>query len=191
MLKSSFWFYAPLIWLASPPSGLERKPDGTFRWDPSLARTPIDIVSALVAIIGASILIFRVWDHKAYQVASTWAKANDFPVYWPLLAAGINPVGLDVWYLLPGVGAILSLTVFLWAMQISARVRLVGRYPGQFSLLCLYKLNSAKNAASALTVIIGFVFLLVYYGANCRLPTFLQFFVSIISDVDCALPDPL
>jgi len=188
ILKSSFWFYAPLMWVASPPRGLERELDGTFRWDPSLARTPVDIVAALVALVGAFFLFFRVWDNSAYQAASAWAKDNDFPAYWPLLAAGINPKGLDVWYLLPSVGAILSLTVFVWAMQISTLAKLAGRFPGQFSLWCLYKLNAAKNIASVLTVALGIVFLLIYYSVNCRFPTSIQNVASMTGGTDCVLP---
>lgn len=188
VLKSSFWFYAPLMWVASPPRGLQKQKDGTFRWDPSLARTPLDVVAALVALFGTFFLFFRIWDNSAYQAAATWVKANDFPAYWPLLAAGIDPTQLDVWYLLPSVGAVLSLTVFIWAAQISARAKLDGRFPSQQTLWILYKLNSAKNIASLLTVALGILFLLVYFNANCQsLDSTLEIPLGL-SGADCVLP---
>jgi hypothetical protein len=188
VLKSSFWFYAPLMWVASPPRGLEKQQDGTFRWDPSLARTPLDKVAAIVALVGTFFLFFRIWDNGAYQAASAWARENDFPAYWPLLAAGVNPMQLDVWYLLPSIGALLSLAVFMWAMQISARAKLDGRFPGQFTLWCLYKLNSAKNIASLLTVALGIVFLIIYYSANCQFPASIQNVSSSSGGRECMLP---
>jgi hypothetical protein len=188
VLKSSFWFYAPLMWVASPPRSLHKQNDGTFRWDPSLARTPLDVVAAFVALFGTFFLFFRIWDNSAYQAAATWVKANDFPAYWPLLAAGIDPMQLDVWYLLPSVGAVLSLTVFIWAAQISARAKLDGRFPSQLTLWFLYKLNSAKNIASLLTVALGIVFLLVYYNANCQSLASMREIPLGLSGPDCVLP---
>ncbi|WP_092835790.1 hypothetical protein [Roseovarius lutimaris] len=185
MLKSSFWFYAPLMWAAAPPRGLERDIHGKLRWDPTLARTPIDIAAALVALVGAFFFFFRVWDYNAYQTAATWAKDNDFPAYWPLLAAGINPSRVDIWYLLPGIGALLSLAVFVWAMQISSRARLVRRFPSQRTLWCLYKLNAAKNVLSISTVVVGFCFLLFYFGSNCLLPSAIQSVLSALTLAEC------
>ena len=187
LLKTSFWIYAPLIWIASPPRGLERDINGILRWDPLLARTPVDIVAAFVAFVGVFFLVFRVWDYSAYQAAATWAEANDFPAYWPLLAAGLNAQRLDLWYLLPGVGALLSLAIFVWAMQISAHVKLTGRFPGQFELWCLYKINSVKNILSLATVALGIAFLLYYYSAKCQLPTLILNTISMFGGTACAL----
>ncbi len=185
ILKSTFWFYAPLIWAAVPPRGLEHDQTGKLRWNPTLARTPVDIAAALVALIGAFFFFFRLWDYNAYQTAAAWAKDNDFPAYWPLLAAGINPAGLNMWYLLPGISALLSLVVFIWAMQVSARVRLLKRFPDQRTLWCLYKLNEAKNFLSISTVLVGFFFLLFYYSKNCLLPSTLQSMVSAFNIAEC------
>ncbi|SDW17584.1 hypothetical protein SAMN05444358_101129 [Ruegeria halocynthiae] len=185
ILKSTFWFYAPLMWAAAPPRGLEQDQSGRLKWNPTLARTPVDIAAALIALIGAFLFFFRLWDYSAYQDAAAWAKDNDFPAYWPLLAAGLNPAGLNIWYLLPGVSALLSLVVFVWAMQISSRVRLLQRFPDQLTLWCLYKLNAAKNFLSISTVLVGFCFLLVYYSSSCLLPSALQSAVSALNITEC------
>lgn len=185
ILKSTFWFYAPLMWAAAPPSGLEYDRTGRLRWNPTLARTPIDFAAALIALIGAFFFFFRLWDYNAYQTAAAWAKDHDFPAYWPLLAAGINPVGLNIWYLLPGISALLSLVVFVWAMQISSRVRSLQRFPDPRVLWCLYKLNAAKNFLCISTVLVGFSFLLFYYSANCLLPSTLQSIVSAFNIAEC------
>lgn len=185
ILKSSFWFYAPLLWAATPPQGLGRDDKGRLRWDPTLARTPIDIVAATVALVGTFFLFFRVWDYESYESAATWAQNNNFPAYWPLLAAGLNPVRLDIWYLLPGAASLLSLVVFVWAMQISSHARLAQRFPSQGTLWCLYKLNSAKNALSLSTVVVGFCFLLIYFGTICLLPSVIQSVVAILVQTEC------
>jgi hypothetical protein len=185
ILKSTFWFYAPLMWAAAPPSGLEHDQTGRLRWNPTLARTSVDLAAALIALIGAFFFFFRLWDYNAYQTAAAWAKDNDFPAYWPLLAAGINPAGLNMWYLLPGFSALLSLVVFVWAMQISSGVRLLQRFPDPRALWCLYKLNAAKNFLSISTVLVGVCFLLFYYSENCLLPSTLQSIASAFNTVEC------
>jgi hypothetical protein len=191
ILKSTFWFYAPLLWAASPPRGLKKKPDGTFLWDPSLARTPVDFLAALVAFVYASWMIYWMWDNSAYQAASAWAQMNDFPAFWPLLAAGIDPARIDPWSILPAFAALSALGAYVWAIQISVRVRNTDWLPGQRTLWCLYKLNSAKNSASILTVILGFAVLIMYYGEHCQLPSLLQSIASTFGDADCNYYKPV
>ena len=186
ILKSSFWFYAPLLWVAAPPRGLLLDDTGRFRWDRSLAHTPVDIAAALVALIGAFFFFFRVWDQTAYSTASRWAAENGFPAYWPMLAAGIDPRRVDLWHLLPGIAALLSLVVFLWAWQISARHRHSGHVPSQFTLWCIYKLNSAKNTLSVLLVACGIYVLFLYYGENCLLPAPLQHLIGTLLGMSCS-----
>ncbi len=188
ILKSSFWLYGPLIWIAANPRGLKRDKAGRLLWDASLARLPLDIIAAFVALISTVLLLIPIWDHEAYFAASTWATKNDFPAFWPLLAAGLDPTRLDLWYLLPGIAAVLSLIVFIWSWQVSARFRTTAIAPSQFVLWVIYKLNSLKNLSSFLTVLVGFTVLVIYYGDQCLLPEPLMQLYGFIGDADCNSP---
>jgi hypothetical protein len=104
-----------------------------------------------------------------------------------MLAAGIDPTQLDIWYLPPGIAAVLSLLIFLWAWQISVRHRLTNSLPSQSALFLLYKLNALKNGASFVTIFLGFMILIIYYAEHCLLPEPLAAIVRMLSFNECAI----
>jgi hypothetical protein len=172
ILKSSFWLYLPLIWIATPPRGLRRDRTGQLVWSAAFARTPVDHIAFVLSLGGALALLWTLWDHAAYMAAANWAQEENFPAYWPLLLAGIDPTRVAYWNWLPGVAALLAVVVFIWAWQVSVSQK-AGQMPSQLSLWFLSKANSLKNAASVATVALGLWTVFSYFRHQCLLPSIL------------------
>ena len=184
VLKSSFWLYIPLLWVATPPRRLQRNSDGELVWDETIARTPLDHLAMLTSIGSVIARAYRLWDHETYERAAKWTAENELPVYWQMYLSGIDPAQVTFWYWLPGVSATLALTVWVWAAQISAFKKLSGNGPSQRSLWFLAKLNSLKYVLSLVTFLAGVAALGIYFYHNC----YLSFVPDWLQSVGCLKP---
>jgi hypothetical protein len=190
-LKSSFFFYVPLIWIATRPTKLTVDANGNANWNRSLGRTPIDLACLLTAFLSAALLIYRAWDQESYLAATKWANDVGAPNFWPMLATGITPDKVSIWHWLPGLAAMLSLAVLFWCWNISFRIEKTSGSAKPWEVWSISKLNSLKNTLSLLTLAVGLLVVLAYSLDPCRVPDLVARALDLFFGSSCQITDDI
>lgn len=185
VLKSSILFYIPLFWIAFRPKQLKHDQNGETVWDPTLGRSPTDIVALVTSVAGVCLLFYRAWDQTGYSAAIEWADGVGAPSYWPLLASGISPSQVTKWHFLPGAAALLSLAVIFWSWNISFRVEKRSGAAKGWEVWTIVKVNTIKNLLSGVTIIVGIVVTWAYLAEPCELHPYVSWLLDAIFDKSC------
>lgn len=172
LLKMSFPFYAPVVWVAVRPAVVE-----TGNWNDTFGRGPLDYLFFTISLATFGHSAFHFWDTERYIEATRWAMLNDAPNFWPLMLAGIRSDGGSTWILLPGITAGLALIIYFWSLHVSHRFRRANIHPKTWQLWLIVKLHYLKSALTWVMMGLGFWALFAYLSDTCQVPYYLEFLI--------------
>lgn len=179
LLKSSFWMYFPLLWLASSPSEFRLK-NGSLVWDEARGRSLFDWFSLSAAILSISIVVAKTWNSNRGVYSESWLYNRNLPNYFPAQILGLDPNKIGGWDLLPFFAAALSIVVLLWANSLNTRIKYRRAYlPSQIEIRILYVLVKLRNAITILIIGLGLASVLYFLYYHCRLPEVLQSIIGV------------
>ncbi len=168
-LKSTFWAYWPLLWIATSAESWKDE-TGALQWDHTRGRRFEDWIAFFISAAAIAFLSIRLFSITNYQAALMAAEARGLPTYWPLYLAGIDWTRLTFWDSFPAIGAIFALIVFIQSRRLHDHSSLAGvTSPSQPQLKLLYTLNRIKNLAAYATMALGIVTLIWTQHDRCLL----------------------
>lgn len=179
LLKMSFPFYLPIVWIAVRPDVVE-----TGNWNDKFGRGPLDYLFFAISVGTFAHTAFHFWDIDQYIEATSWARINDAPNFWPLLLAGLRSDGGSTWVLLPGLTAALSLAIYFWSLHVSYRLHHANIQPKTWQLWLIVKLHYLKSLLTWMMIFLGFWTLYAYLSETCQMPIYLE----ALSSEDCSAP---
>ncbi|MCW9034929.1 MAG: hypothetical protein OQJ97_11980 [Rhodospirillales bacterium] len=180
-LKTTAWFYLPLIWLSHIPSKLKDEKTEKIIFKESLGYSLLEIILFFISCGSLIFFLWSVFDLQAFFDALDFAATNNLPKNPVLILAAIDYTKLNAWYWIPAFASAFGVTVFFIANILRAHAKGHPDYqPEQWQLWSLLKLNGIKNFLSLVWVAIGVYTLTLYLYINCQLPEVINPWLSML-----------
>ncbi|WP_166417605.1 hypothetical protein [Cochlodiniinecator piscidefendens] len=181
ILKSSFWMYFPILWLAHAPVHM-RADGGGLIWDKSHGRSVGDKL-ALVSSLGVIIWsLWSLWNHDSYTAAQAWADRHEGLSGQYLFILGFEWGQLGFWQWPSFIAASLAFVILFWSSELQRRsVNWPDFHPSRFTLRLMYVVNKFKNGLTIIVVAGGIFTVLYYLYDTCTLPPPVQILIAYVT----------
>ena len=178
-LKSTFWIYFPLVWVAHIPARSKGASEWLV-WDQKQERTIAAWIKFFVSLLTIAGLFVWVIDWPKVFDAMNVAKQSQFPFHYFLLFTAIDTDFLQSgWsfslYLIALGAAVSGVVAFYWTYRLHLKMQIEPNFvPGQFQIRALLILHNIKNLFSLAWITTGFYMLIFILHIQGRLPDWSQ-----------------
>jgi hypothetical protein len=157
-IKSTFWFYIPLLFLVKTPSVIEDNSQKVGEFLSSLYETYLAKLRFLLAIIVLGLFLLTYFNFLEFNELNTSFKSFLFLFY-------VDFSSLEIWKILQILIAVLTIIIFLWAdsvrrPKVSNKVLL----EKGLNFLSIFYLNILRNWISFFYFTSAFIYLSFYYN---------------------------
>lgn len=179
VLKSTFVFYWPLLFISTAPS-VRKTVSGGLKWDQSQGRGPDSWIYLAVASGTAFSIGYGVYDPTFYSQFAAFAESRGFqPHSWTMMF-GLQLQLLDIWGWSALVTCGLTVCTTLWAFRINARLDYNDEQPVWVTLKLFYALTRLKLLLVTTTVMATLYIVVWFVHDSCTLPHWLEILLGIV-----------
>lgn len=156
-IKSTFWFYLPLLFLVKTPSSIEENSGKIGEFFSSLYETYISKLRLFFALIVLGLFFLTYFNFVNFYELSTLFKSFLFLFY-------VDFSSLEIWKILQILIAILTIIIFLWANAVrTPKVSNKILLEKDLSFLTIFYLNIVRNWISFFYFSSAFIYLSFHY----------------------------
>jgi hypothetical protein len=157
-IKSTFWFYIPLLFLVKTPSIIEDNSQKVGEFLSSLYETYLAKLRFLLALIVLGLFLLTYFNFLEFNELNTSFKSFLFLFY-------VDFSSLEIWKILQILIAVLTIIIFLWAdsvrrPKVSNKILL----EKDLNFLSIFYLNILRNWISFFYFTSAFIYLSFYYN---------------------------